>query len=380
MENNTRLTQNVLFIFVSSIGGFILFLTGLSIGWMIGTIVMAAFLTFRRPTLLKIFISQQGMPQYWLRIGQWILAIELGQKINLSVLQVFSDHSITIIVMLFLSIIFSLLSGFVLWKFSQTDMLTSFLGTAPGGLTAMPSIAEDVGANTGIVSIIQTIRIFLVVLTIPVIVSSWLTSPINQSITTSLSVSTVDSGFAVSPFLWTVALGLTAWGGYYVGKFLRLPAPWLVGGMICVAVIQSLTSLLIGHDLVAWWPHSIMIISQILIASCIGSRFHKGMFTGVRKTMIVALLGTIGLILAMFVCAFIVSKVTGISLITANLAFAPGGIAEMATTAVVLHADPTFVVAVQVLRLTIVVLVLPPLFKRLHQWELRKRTQSHISA
>ena len=89
--------------------------------------------------------------------------------------------------MLLLSIIFSLVSGVILWKFSQTDMLTSFFATAPGGVATMPGIAEEVGANTAVVSIIQTMRIFLVVLTIPIIASSWLATSVDQTLTTSLS-------------------------------------------------------------------------------------------------------------------------------------------------------------------------------------------------
>lgn len=60
-----------------------------------------------------------------------------------------------------------MLSGFALWKLSKTDMLTSFVGTAPGGLSAMPGIAQEVGANTAVVSLVQTTRVLMVVLTIP---------------------------------------------------------------------------------------------------------------------------------------------------------------------------------------------------------------------
>lgn len=55
-------------------------------------------------------------------------------------------------------------------------------------------------------------------------------------------------------------------------------------------------------------------------------------------TIFVALLSTFALIFIMFVCAFFVSKVNGIPFITAALAFAPDGIAEMAAMSVVLHA------------------------------------------
>jgi len=69
------------------------------------------------------------------------------------------------------------------------------------------------------------------------------------------------------------------------------------------------------------------------------------------------------------------SKVTDISWITAILAFAPGGIAEMAATAVALDADSTFVVVVQVLRIGIVITVLPAVFKFLE----RRITKKEIS-
>ncbi|WP_375162400.1 AbrB family transcriptional regulator [Bacillus sp. V3B] len=379
MKTNTKFYHSIIFMIVSSIGGFLLSLTGLGIGWMIGTIVLAAFLSFRQPVWLKITTESNGLPSYWLKIGQWLLAIELGRQMNLSVLETFSDHWLTITIMLFLSIIFSLLSGVVLWKCSRTDMLTSFFATAPGGIATMPGIAEEVGANTATVSIVQTLRVFLVVLTIPIIASSWLISSVDQ-VVTSLPSTSENSEFQWSQLLGTVVLGLTAWGGYYVGKLLKFPAPILVGGMVCVAFVQSFTSFFIGSDLVVWWPHSIMILSQICIAASIGSRFQRSMFIGIKKTVVVAFLSTIALILAMFGCAYLVSETTGISLVTSVLAFAPGGVAEMATTAVVLNADSTFVVTVQVLRIVVVILVLPPFFRLLNRWELRKRTHSDVSA
>ncbi|MDQ0247359.1 membrane AbrB-like protein [Bacillus fengqiuensis] len=380
MKRNKKFFQDVWFMAVSSTGGLILSLTGLSIGWMIGTLIMAVFLSFRRPPSLKMPHHQKGLPRYWLYAGQCILGIELGQKMNLSVISIFQENWASILVMLFLSVVFSLLSGFVLWKFSQTDMLTSFFGTAPGGLSAIPGIAEEVGANTAVVSIIQTMRVFLVVFTVPIIVSSLAVHTANPTIAHNGPASGGIPNFEVNQLFWTIVLVVAAWGGYYIGKHLKFPAPWLVGSMLSVSVIQALGSSYVGHDLIAWWPHTVIILSQVFIASSIGSRFRKNMFIGLKKTLLVALLSTLGLIIAMFVCAFFVSKITGITFITAALAFAPGGIAEMATTAVVLHADSTLVVVVQVLRVIMVCMILPPFFKLLNRRRLRKNVHSQASA
>ena len=376
MKRNSTFFRSVWFIAISSLGGFLLSLTGLSIGWMIGTFLAAALLSFLRPSLLRRDANQKGVPKYWLFIGQCILGIELGQKINLSFLHIFKEYWLTIILMLLLSIFFSLLSGFVLWKYSKTDMLTSFFGTAPGGLSAMPGIAEEVGANTAVVSIIQTMRIFLVILIIPIIVSFWASNQVDQ---VTFSAQTV-SPFKWENLLWTLVLVGIAYGGYHLGKYLKFPAPWLIGSMVGVAVVQSFGSLYLGHDMVSWWPYIVITLSQIFIAASIGSRFHKSMFIGLKQTIMVAFLSTMGLIFSMIMCAFFVSKVTGIALITAVLAFAPGGIAEMTTTSVVLNADSTFVVAVQVLRVIIVCVILPPFFRLLNYWEHKKHLSSQASA
>lgn len=376
LKRNNTFFRSVWFIAISGLGGFFLSLTGLSIGWMIGTFLAAALLSFLKPSLLRHDASKKGVPKYWLFIGQCILGIELGQKINLSFLHIFKEYWMTIILMLLLSIFFSLLSGFLLWKYSKTDMLTSFFGTAPGGLSAMPGIAEEVGANTAVVSIIQTMRVFLVILTIPIFVSLWASNPVNHF---TLPAQTV-SPFEFEKLLWTLVLIGIAYGGYLLGKYLKFPAPWLIGSMVAVAVVQSFGSLYMGHDMVSWWPHVVITLSQIFIAASIGSRFHKSMFIGLKQTLIIAFLSTIGLIFSMIMCAIFVSKVTGIALITAVLAFAPGGIAEMTTTSVVLNADSTFVIAVQVLRIIIVCVILPPFFRLLNYWEHKKHLSSHASA
>ncbi|WP_071394908.1 AbrB family transcriptional regulator [Bacillus tuaregi] len=374
MKQNQNLYHSILFILVSSMGGFLLSLTGLGIGWMLGTIILAALLCFRQPEWLRMTSSPKGLPVSWLNIGQWLLAIELGKQINYSILHIFSENWITISIMLLLSIGFSMLSGLLLWRYSKTDMITSFFATAPGGIATLPGIADEVGANTAIVSIIQTMRVFLTVLTIPVIVSAWLAAPLKS--TMAVENTLISSGFSLSQLFGTVLLGLAALAGYYVGKLLKIPAPWLVGGMLFVAIFQSVYSFYTGHDLAIWWPALFMILSQVFIAASVGSRFQKSMFIGVGRTVLVAFIGTVGLIIAMFLCAVFVSQVTGISLITSILAFAPGGVAEMSTTAVILQADSTFVVAVQVLRIVFVILVLPPFFRLLNRKDLEKEKNS----
>ncbi len=364
------------YITVSGLGGFLLSLTGLPIGWMIGTLLIATSLSILRPKFLQLAHQPNGLPKYWLYIGQCILGIELGQKVNSSVLYTFQENWLAITIMLLLSIFFSLISGIILWKYSNLDMLTSFFATAPGGLSAIPGIAEEVGANTGVVSIIQAMRVFLVILTIPVVISFLVADSeghVYNSIRTELTKFNIEQVYV------TILFVLIALIGYYIGKFLKFPAPWLIGSIVSIAAVKSFSIGIIGYELVAWWPHSLIILSQVLIGASIGSRFHKKMFIGLKRTLFVSLSCTIGLIVFVFICGYVVSVITDITFLTAGLAFAPGGIAEMTTTALVLHGDATFVVAVQVLRVVTVCITLPPFFRFLKYLEGRKKSHAHLS-
>lgn len=333
---------------------------------MIGTLIVACCLAMIRPAWLMMAPDQKGINRRWLALGQMILGIELGQKLNLSVLSVLKDHWFSVGVMLILSILLAMLSGYVLWRFSKTDMMTSFVGTAPGGLSAMPSIAQEVGANTAIVSLVQMMRVLLVVLSIPFLVILIYTKQDRTASAAAETISSATTDFRLAPVLWTVILILAAWGACKAAKFLKFPAPWLLGSMLGVAIVHVGGAAVTGHDMTAWWLSQANHVSQVFLGATIGSKMYKSMFAGVTRIIIVGFVSSVGLIAAMFLSAVIVSELTGISLITSVLAFAPGGIAEMATTSVTLHADSTFVVAVQVIRVILVIALLPPFYRLLH--------------
>ncbi|NQD53487.1 AbrB family transcriptional regulator, partial [Bacillus altitudinis] len=155
---------------------------------------------------------------------------------------------------------------------------------------------------------------------------------------------------------------------------LHFPAPWLIGSMLGVAALQVGAGALTGHDLIPYWPAQANIASQVFLGATIGSKMNKQMFVGLKNTLIVAVVSSAGLIAATVLSSIAIAEITGISVITAILAFSPGGIAEMATTAVTLHEDSTFVVAVQVVRIILVIAMLPPFFRFLHHVWAKRQT------
>lgn len=210
--------------------------------------------------------DRRGIHRRWLAAGQMILGIELGQKLNLSVLSVLREHWLPVGFMLIFSIVMALVSGYVLFRFSRTDMMTSFVGTAPGGLSAMPGIAQEVGANTAIVSLIQLTRVLLVVMTIPFLVIFLFTKQNGAAQTSAGAVSAGASHPSIVSVLLTAGFILAAWLASKGAKRLKFPAPWLLGSMIGVAAAEIGVSALAGKDMLAWWPPEANQLSQIFSA------------------------------------------------------------------------------------------------------------------
>lgn len=365
------------FIILCGLGGLLLSLIGLPIGWMIGSLIFACLLSLWQPKKLGVNVKK-GLNRNWFLFGQYLLGIELGRNVNMSVMTIFQENWITVIVVISTSILFSFGTGLLLYRFSRADKLTGLLATSPGGIATMPAIAEEVGANIGVVTAVQAMRVFLVVTIIPIVLFFIVNGSGIEGFTSNL---VVDSPIQVAgnSFVWTIPIMLAAFVGAFIGKRIKLPAPWLIGSLLGVIIFESASSSIVDNAVTFFWPHTIVVIGQILIGTSIGSRFRKSMFIGLKRIMIVSTIGTLLLIVAMYFCAYIVSSFTGVSLVTSVLAFAPGGVVEMSTAAVSLHADSTFVVAVQTLRIIMVILLLPSFIKFIHKREVEKKANAGTS-
>lgn len=360
-KHTIHLSQNVLVLLIGSIGGFLCSLTGFSVGWMIGTMLILGYISLNCPSLIVQILPQRGILPHWKQVGQIILAIQIGEQMTFSVVHVFQSSWFLISIMLLFSLLFSILLGLLLWRFSESNLLTSLYASTPGGVSNMPSVAQEVGANPVTVSLIQTMRIVLVVSIIPLFASEWKDG-------SSVSTTIMNTAGSISPsILWTGILTCAAMGGYSIGKWLHLPAPRLVGGIIGVAVIEFVGSTLMGTSPLPWLPSWVKILAQIFLGASIGLSVKREMFMGMRKVAFMGLVSSFSLVVIMLGCSSIVSYLIGIPLRTSILAFAPGGVAEMAVTAISLKADASFVVAVQTLRLITIFLVLPPIFKVLNK-------------
>ena len=75
------------------------------------------------------------------------------------------------------------------------------------------------------------------------------------------------------------------------------------------------------------------------------------------------------LIIVSFGCGYLFAKMTHLSLLTAILSMAPGGLVEMVLTAESVGGDPAVVSSLQFVRLLFIILVVPNVLKWFFQKE-----------
>ena len=154
-------------------------------------------------------------------------------------------------------------------------------------------------------------------------------------------------------------LGACAVVGLVLGKLIRLPAYRIVGPMLLSSAVH-----LAGWTATAP-PWEVVAIAQVVVGSAVGSRFSGVPLARVLKTIGVSL-GSTGLMLVTTVLfALALSRFTGIDFEPVVLAFSPGGLAEMSLIALSLGIETAFVAAHHVLRIGMIVIAAPLIFKAL---------------
>jgi membrane AbrB-like protein len=147
--------------------------------------------------------------------------------------------------------------------------------------------------------------------------------------------------------------------GYIVARLLRIPAYALVGPMVLSAVVHAAG---ITQSRPPVW---LVAAAQIVVGAMVGTRFDGVSLRTVAKAVILAVVATAVLLVLAAVFGQAVEATLGIPFSAALLAFAPGGLAEMSLIALSLEIDAAYVSSHHIVRIFMIVLAAPFLFKLL---------------
>ena len=319
---------------------------------------MGVLLHLPLPWLLGALFTTLGASLLGLRFAVWrplvtltliVLGTVLGSSFRPDIVDQLAGWSISFAMLLVLTTLAGGLAYLYYRKVVGYDVPTSYFSAMPGGLSEMVVIGGGFGGDMRIISIAHTIRILVVVMTIPF----GLQLLVGRVATSAAPLPQVHSVEAWDAALIAAAAALS----YILARRLRIPAAEIVGPLIASAAIH------LAGVTAAAPPGWMVIAAQIVMGTTVGSMFSGTDLQFIKTALAGALGATCVLISTALAGAALVHAASGISPAALVLSYVPGGVAEMSLMAVAMSAEVAFVSTHHLLRMSFVMMAAVPIFR-----------------
>lgn len=279
-----------------------------------------------------------------------IVGVMVGATFTPDILERFTEWWPTVLGLIVLAIASGAVGIVYLRTVTDFNMATSYFSAMPGGLIEMIALAEERDGDIRAVALIHSVRILVIVFSVPMIVSA--IEGVDMGTSARIGFSIVD--LQLLDVAW---IAITAIVGIVVGHFLRMPAHYLLGPLVVSAVIHAVG--LSEFKL----PIELLNVAQLVIGASVGSRFAGETSATLFRLFRLAVGMTVLLIAVTAIFAVGMSSFSEFGFVPIFLAYAPGGLAEMALVAVALHIEVAFVAAHHIVRLFVVMAGAPFAYK-----------------
>jgi membrane AbrB-like protein len=308
-------------------GGALLAWLGMPLPFMLGSLTTSA---------LAVAVAQRHFPEGYLfpmrfrMLFVGVIGTMIGARLTPEIAQLIPRMAVSVPAVATFVVGAHGLNFLIFRHLGGYDRATAYYSGSPGGLIESITFGEDAGADVRILTLMQFLRIIVVVSLVPIGMSLWEGRPVGSAAGMSFGAGAADG--ASVPLVLAIALA-----GTWLGMKLKLPAGQLLGPLL-IAGAGSVSGL------VQLAPPGWMVpMAQVVLGTGLGIRF-----TGMTRSMFVKGAGlsvvsvgammTLGLLLAALVHA-----ATGLGTDMLLVSFAPGGVAEMSLIALSLAANPAFV-------------------------------------
>lgn len=347
--STTKNSYKILLTFLQAlVGGTVFYVLNLPLPWTLGPLAV-------------ILVLQLGFNKvvYWpavLRKGALVvLGITMGSPFTMTTARQIVEQLPVMLAATAATIAVSLFMGYITHKRTGVDLASGLLGSVPGGLSQMAVLSKELNADATVVTFMQTLRLLAVVFTVPFLARHGLAEVVDTAIQRTAAQSTMEPGTEIF-FVTAVLIGSLA------AQRIGLPTPWMLGPTLVTAALVC--SGLEPLPMPTW----LITVAQVSTGIYMGANIKAESMSNWKTLLPYTVSGIVGILLCSFAIGFILKALYGYSLVTAFLGTAPGGVAEMGLTAMMVHADLSVVISYQMFRLLFILLVVPIALK----WMLKK--------
>jgi membrane AbrB-like protein len=328
-----------------------------ALGWTLGRTGLPSEYLFAALLVgLVVALGKDGrvtLPPLAFITGQAVTGVALGAYVRSSSLEALGHSWLPVTLVSLATLAASVSAGLVLSRTTFVDKPTGALGMVAGGASGIVAMADELGADDRLVAFMQYLRVLVVVLLTPLLIA--LLFPGHHAGQAGVpGTPTVGNGRG-----WLLAIGL-ALAGTLIARVAHVTAGTLLGPMIVAAIVVMAVP---GGQFTV--PPLLAQSAFALIGLQVGLRFTADTVRALGRLLLPVLGCILGMLAASFVLAVVLDLTTSVSLLDAYLATTPGGLYAVLAVAFGSGANTTFILAVQALRLFVMVLLAPVVVRRL---------------
>jgi uncharacterized protein len=284
--------------------------------------------------------------------AQAVLGVLSGALLQPDTLAELAASWAPVLAAVLITLLISVLAGLLLGLRRDVDAATGSFAMVAGGASGLTAIAGELGADQRVVAVVQYLRVLLILLAMPVVALL-----LGGGSGSGSGSGGGGGGLTASAAPWWLDLAFTAvvaGAGAWLARLAKLPAGPLLGPMV-LAAAASATGLTQGATV----PAPVLQVAFALIGLQVGLSFTRSNLRTVGRVLPTALLLTVVVIAATAAAGVPLLHLAGASTLDAYLATTPGGLYAVVATSADSGGDTTLVLAVQVLRLLVMLLLAP---------------------
>ena len=301
--------------------------------------------------------TELDVPPLLFRVGQALVGAVIGALVQLPTLVRLASDWPSVLLVTLGTLAISLAAGRLLALRRDVSPATGAFAMIAGGASGIVALARELGADDRVVTIVQYLRVLLVLLAMPLVTTVFFHADAGGG-----TLPTGPTGWLPDLTFVVVSVGV----GLLLQRVVRAPATALLGPML-VAMAVSASGVL---GIVAV-PTALEQLGYALIGVRVGLRFTRASLRSIARLLPLATALIVLVIVACALLGTVLSRVTGVDPLTAYLATTPGGLFAVLATAADSGSDVTYVLAVQVIRVFAMLLFAP----LLGRWFSRGRTR-----
>lgn len=320
--------------------------------WLIGPLVAIA--------AWSITIQRElYWPFTFRKIAMVLLGYLIGTSFTQETLIEMGNHVPSMIAITILTVVFSLMLGFIFSKMTGLDLPSCMIGSIPGGLSQIMVLMDEIkGLNPTVIMFLQSMRVMLIVIFVPM-VTVYLFDGGSGALRDGLGSGAVS--WAGMPWYTFILYPLLMVSAAWLFGRLRIPTALLLGPMVLTIAMTF------GSYPTPELPVAFIDLAQIFIGVHIGLQMRPRELPDWKKVMAYTVITVVVLVLFGLGLGYGLAWLYELSFNTALLSTAPGGMVEMGLTAVAIGGDVSVVTSYQLFRLLSIMLFVPFFFKWLNK-------------